>query len=52
MAETGVAAAIEELRKELYQAQVLGADQQLAFVVEEGELELQLQLRNNGKGDG
>ncbi|MFF7550612.1 trypco2 family protein [Streptomyces canus] len=52
MAETGVAAAIEELRQELYQAQDLGADQQFAFVVEEAELELQLELRNNGKGDG
>ncbi|MDH6521586.1 hypothetical protein M2164_008292 [Streptomyces sp. SAI-208] len=52
MAEIGLAAAIEELRQELYQAQDLGADQQFAFGIEEAELELQLELRNSGKGDG
>ncbi|WP_108999028.1 trypco2 family protein [Streptomyces rishiriensis] len=52
MATSGVAAAIEELRQELYQAQALGASQQFAFGVEEAELELQLELRKSAKGDG
>ncbi|MFJ8936416.1 trypco2 family protein [Streptomyces sp. NPDC102365] len=52
MAGISLAAAIEELRQELYQAQDLGADQQFAFGIEEAELELQLELRNSGKGDG
>lgn len=52
MAGIGLAAAIEELRQELYRAQDLGADQQFAFGIEEAELELQLELRNSGKGDG
>ncbi|WP_405720751.1 trypco2 family protein [Streptomyces sp. NBC_00046] len=32
--------------------QDLGADQQFAFGIEEAELELQLELRDSGKGDG
>jgi len=48
--ETGLAAAIEELRQELYKAQDEGADQQFAFVIEEAALELQLELRKTGKG--
>lgn len=48
----GLAAAIEELRQELYEAQGRGADQQFAFGVEEAELELQLELRESVKGDG
>lgn len=51
MSTIGLAAAIEELRQELYQAQDLGADQQFAFAVEEAELELLLELRNTGKGN-
>ncbi|MET4925408.1 hypothetical protein P3L51_24160 [Streptomyces sp. PSRA5] len=52
MASIGLAAAVEELRQELYQAQDLGAGQQFAFGVEEAELELLLELRDSGKGDG
>ncbi|MEU7640803.1 trypco2 family protein [Streptomyces sp. NPDC039016] len=52
MSTIGLAAALEELREELYQAQVLGAGQQFAFAVEEAELELLLELRSTGKGDG
>ncbi|MCF6522720.1 trypco2 family protein [Streptomyces sp. JJ36] len=52
MSTIGLAAAIEELRRELYEAQACGADQQFAFSVEEAELELQLELRNSVKGDG
>ncbi|WP_241565810.1 trypco2 family protein [Streptomyces sp. ZL-24] len=52
MAGIGVAAAIEELRQELYRAQDQGAGQQFAFGIEEAELELQLELRTSGTGDG
>ncbi|WP_101255816.1 trypco2 family protein [Streptomyces barkulensis] len=52
MSSVGLAAAIEELRQELYQAQALGSDQQFAFGVEEAELEILLELRDSGKGDG
>lgn len=52
MAGIGLTAAIEELRQELYRAQDLAADQQFTFGIEEAELELQLELRNSGKGDG
>ncbi|MFE0759599.1 trypco2 family protein [Streptomyces smyrnaeus] len=52
MATTGLAAAIEELRQELYKAQDQGAQQQFAFQIEEAELELLLELRDEGKGDG
>jgi hypothetical protein len=52
MATIGLAAAIDELRRELYQAQVQGAQQQFAFEIEEAELELLLELRNDGKGEG
>ncbi|MEV0990614.1 trypco2 family protein [Streptomyces sp. NPDC049949] len=47
-----MAAAIEELRQELYEAQDLGTGQQFAFGVEEAELELLLELRDSGKGEG
>ncbi|MET8977002.1 trypco2 family protein [Streptomyces sp. NPDC004539] len=52
MSTIGLAAAIEELRQELYEAQRLGVNQQFAFGVEEAELELQLELRDSTKGDG
>lgn len=52
MSTIGLAAAIEELRQELYEAQRLGANQQFAFGVEEAELELQLELRKSAKGEG
>ncbi|MFB7122977.1 trypco2 family protein [Kitasatospora sp. NPDC056273] len=52
MESIGLAAAIEELRQELYQAQDLGAGQQFAFGVEEAQIELLLELRDSGKGDG
>ncbi|KND33535.1 trypco2 family protein [Streptomyces acidiscabies] len=52
MPTIGLAAAIEELRQELYEAQRLGSDQQFAFGVEEAQLELQLELRKSAKGDG
>ncbi|MET7716283.1 trypco2 family protein [Streptomyces sp. NPDC005407] len=52
MSTIGLAAAIEELRQELYEAQRLGGNQQFAFGVEEAELELQLELRKSAKGDG
>ncbi|WP_405386758.1 hypothetical protein OG596_03235 [Streptomyces sp. NBC_01102] len=52
MATIGLAAAIEELRQELYEAQRLGGNQQFAFGVEEAQLELQLELRKSAKGDG
>ncbi|WP_231905599.1 trypco2 family protein [Streptomyces davaonensis] len=48
----GLAAAIEELRRELYEAQDQGAHQQFAFEIEEAELELMLELRDDVKGDG
>ncbi|MET9081164.1 trypco2 family protein [Streptomyces sp. NPDC004237] len=52
MATIGLAAAIEELRQELYEAQDQGARQQFAFEIREAELELLLELRNDVKGDG
>ncbi|MEU5000440.1 trypco2 family protein [Streptomyces sp. NPDC021622] len=52
MSTIGLAAAIEELRQELYESQRLGVNQQFAFGVEEAELELQLELRKSAKGDG
>lgn len=52
MSGIGLAAAIEELRQELYHAQDLGTNQQFAFGIEEAQLELLLELRNTGKGDG
>ncbi|MGW0347627.1 trypco2 family protein [Streptomyces anthocyanicus] len=52
MSSVGLAAAIEELRQELYKAQAQGSDQQFAFGVEEAQLELLLELRDSGKGDG
>ncbi|MFE2141418.1 trypco2 family protein [Streptomyces sp. NPDC059456] len=52
MSTIGLAAAIEELRQELYEAQRLGIKQQFAFGVEEAELQLQLELRESVKGNG
>ncbi|MFE4333896.1 trypco2 family protein [Streptomyces sp. NPDC056831] len=52
MSTIGLAAAIDELRQELYEAQRLGVGEQFAFGVEEAELELQLELRKSVKGDG
>ncbi|MEV8626917.1 trypco2 family protein [Streptomyces sp. NPDC051079] len=52
MSTIGLAAAVEELRQELYEAQRLGAHEQFVFGVEEAELELQLELRDSAKGDG
>lgn len=52
MGTIGLAAAIEELREELYQAQAQGAQQQFAFQIEEAQLELLLELRNGVHGDG
>ncbi|MFF9128380.1 trypco2 family protein [Streptomyces sp. NPDC014889] len=52
MATIGLAAAIEELRQELYQAQARGAHKQFTFQIEEAELELLLELRSDGKGEG
>ncbi|MER5877829.1 MULTISPECIES: trypco2 family protein [unclassified Streptomyces] len=52
MSGIGLAAAIEELRQELYEVQRLGAHQQFGFGVEEAQLELQLELRETAKADG
>ena len=52
LTEIGLAAAIEELRQELYAAQDAGRGQQFAFEVEEAQLELLLELRKQGQGDG
>lgn len=52
MTDIGLAAAIEGLRQELYRAQDQGAGQQFAFGIEEAQLELLLELRDSGKGDG
>ncbi|NUP15252.1 MAG: hypothetical protein HOZ81_03950 [Streptomyces sp.] len=52
MATIGLAAAIEELRRELYQAQAQGAQQQFAFEIAEAELELLLELRDDVNGGG
>lgn len=51
-AEMGLAAAIEELREELYAAQDRGANQQFRFEIEEAQLELLLELRKDGKLGG
>ncbi|MEU5084988.1 MULTISPECIES: trypco2 family protein [Streptomyces] len=52
MAEIGLAAAIEELRQELYAAQGASVGQQFAFEIEDAQLELLLELRNEGRGEG
>lgn len=52
VARIGLAAAIEELRQELYVAQGAGAGQQFAFEIEGAQLELLLELRNEGRGEG
>ncbi|MEU9337257.1 trypco2 family protein [Streptomyces sp. NPDC048290] len=52
MTTIGLAAAIEELRQELYQAQAQGARQQFAFEIEGAELELMLELRDDVQGEG
>ncbi|MFK0024975.1 trypco2 family protein [Streptomyces sp. NPDC090798] len=51
-AEMGLAAAIEELREQLYTAQDKGADQQFGFEIEEAQLELLLELRKDNKVGG
>lgn len=48
----GLAAAIEELRRELYAAQDEGADQQFRFGIEEAQLELVLELRKDVNAGG
>ncbi|MER5966914.1 trypco2 family protein [Streptomyces sp. NPDC002057] len=48
----GLAAAIEELRQELYAAQDAGAGQQFAFEIDEAQLELLLEVRAEGRGEG
>ncbi|QJS99119.1 hypothetical protein G9272_01240 [Streptomyces asoensis] len=52
MSEIGLAAAIEELRQELYQAQEAGIREQFAFEVEEAQLELILELRSDVRPEG
>ncbi|MFB8025588.1 trypco2 family protein [Streptomyces sp. NPDC056465] len=47
--ESGLAQAIEELRRELGTAQDAGANQQLRFEIEEAQLELLLELRKDVK---
>ncbi|MFF1656474.1 trypco2 family protein [Streptomyces sp. NPDC058255] len=47
-----MAAAIEELRQELYAAQDVAAEQQFAFEIEEAQLELLLELRQEGRVEG
>lgn len=50
--EMGLAAAIEELREELYAAQTTGANQQFRFEIEDAQLELLLELRKDDKIGG
>lgn len=50
--ETGLSQAIEELRRELYEAQALSASQQFVFGIEEVQLELLLELRETKRGSG
>ncbi|MGW3209059.1 trypco2 family protein [Streptomyces sp. NPDC001135] len=52
MSKIGLAAAIEELRQELYKAQEAGVRQQFAFEVEEAQLELLLELRSDVRPEG
>ncbi|MGW0993983.1 trypco2 family protein [Streptomyces sp. NPDC002523] len=52
MAEVGLAAAIAELRQELYDAQSEGVGEQFAFEIEEAQLELTLELREQGQLGG
>ncbi|MFF0033323.1 trypco2 family protein [Streptomyces avermitilis] len=51
---TGIrlAEAIDDLRKELYAAQSQGIHEQFAFEVEEAQLELMLELREEERGGG
>ena len=51
-AEMGLAAAIEELREQLYIAQDKGANQQFGFEIQEAQLELLLELRKDIKVGG
>ncbi|MEU4982548.1 trypco2 family protein [Streptomyces sp. NPDC021969] len=51
-ADMGLAAAIEELREELYAAQDKGVNQQFRFEIEEAQLELLLELRKDDKIGG
>ncbi|MCF2530872.1 trypco2 family protein [Yinghuangia soli] len=48
----GLAAALEELRQELYQAQTDGQNQQFGFEIKDAELELLLELRELDEGSG
>jgi len=48
MGRIGLAQAIEELRRELGQAQDAGANQQLRFEIAEVEMELLVELREEG----
>ncbi|NUS58561.1 MAG: hypothetical protein HOV66_27470 [Streptomycetaceae bacterium] len=52
MAAIGLVEAIEELRQELYEAQDRGRGEQFAFLVEEAQLELVLELRDTGQAGG
>ncbi|MEU2620510.1 trypco2 family protein [Streptomyces sp. NPDC007157] len=52
MTTIGLAAAIEELRQELYEAQDRGTHEQFAFEIQEAQLELLLELRDDVKGEG
>ncbi|MFE9024323.1 trypco2 family protein [Streptomyces sp. NPDC007808] len=47
-----MAEAIDNLRRELYAAESQGAHEQFAFEVEEAQLELMLELREEGRGGG
>lgn len=52
MATIGLAAAIEELRQELYETQDRGTHEQFAFEIQEAQLELLLELRDDVKARG
>ncbi|MGW7606472.1 trypco2 family protein [Streptomyces sp. NPDC054766] len=45
-----LAEALAELRRELYAAQVEGADEQFRFEVEQAELSVEVEFRRDGKG--
>ncbi|MFC5718610.1 trypco2 family protein [Streptomyces gamaensis] len=46
----GLSEALNELRKELYEAQASGAGQQLRFELEKAELELAVEFHRDGSG--
>ncbi|MEU9405377.1 trypco2 family protein [Streptomyces sp. NPDC048281] len=52
MTTIGLAAAIDELRQELYDAQNRGRQEQFGFEIQEAQLELLLELRDDAKGEG